>query len=74
MFCGPAGLSVPHTIAPSNPEIGSAAERGWASKSEAKLWMKRVPSDQRRLLGSGCFKREDAAAVSRSRLGGRDRR
>ena len=39
MFCGPTGLSVPHTIAPPDPEIGSAAERGCASTDEAKLWV-----------------------------------
>jgi len=39
MFCGPTGLSVPQTIAPPDPEIGSAAERGCASTDEAKLWV-----------------------------------
>ena len=39
MVCGPTGLSVPHTIAPPDPEIASAAERGWASTDEAKLWV-----------------------------------
>src|SRR5439155_6681597 len=30
---------VPHSIAPPDPEIGSAAERGCASTDEAKLWV-----------------------------------
>jgi hypothetical protein len=37
MFRGPTGLSVPHTIAPPDPEIGSAAEREWSLRVEAKL-------------------------------------
>ncbi len=68
MFCGPTGLSVPHTIAPPNPEIGSAAERGCASTDEAKLWVEGPLRKKAASAAGECFTRDDAMAPAKTAL------